>query len=71
MILKLKALNLTVNVSHFKIESICNVTHMVQYNSWIDLMDAFYSTPVKIKHQNFLKNPFLRLTTSQTISQAR
>ena len=43
---------------HFKVESIYNVVCMVRYDSWIvsvDFKDAFYSIPVKIKHQKFLK----------------
>ena len=46
------------NAPHFKMESIHNVIYMVQHNSRmasIDLQDAFYSIPVKIEHQKFLK----------------
>lgn len=45
------------NAPHFKIESIHNVIHMVQQNSWmaeVDLKDVFYSIPVKRELQNFL-----------------
>ena len=58
MILNLKAPNLSVNAPHFKIESIHNVIHMVQQNSWmasVDLKDVFYSTPVKREHKKFIK----------------
>ena len=58
MILNLKARNFSVNAPHFKMESIHNVIHMVQHNSWmssVDLKDAFYSIQVKMKHQKFLK----------------
>ena len=61
MILNLKALNFSVNAAHFKMESIHNVIQMVQHNSWmtsVDLKDAFYSTPVKMEHQKFLKFPW-------------
>ena len=58
MILNLKALNFLVNAPHFKMESIHNVIHMVQHNSWmasVDLKDAFYSILVKMEHQKFSK----------------
>ena len=58
MILNLKVLNLSANIPHFKMESIHNVIHMLQRNFWmvsVDLKDAFYSIPVKIEHQKFLK----------------
>ena len=49
------------NAAHFKMESIHNVIQVVQHNSWmtsVDLKDAFYSTPVKMEHQKFLKFPW-------------
>ena len=58
MTLNLKALNLSVNAPHFKMESIHNVIHMVQHNSCmasVDLKNAFYSIPVKIEYQKSLK----------------
>ena len=61
MILNLKALNFSVNAPHFKMESIHNVIHMVQHNSWMvsaDLKDAFYSIAVKMEHQKFLTFPW-------------
>ena len=58
MILNLKALNLSVNAPHFKMESIHNVIDMVQHNFWmesVDIKDAFYSIPIKLEHLKFLK----------------
>lgn len=58
MILNLKQLNTFIVYKHFKMESINNVIDMLRPNAYmasIDLKDAFYSVPVSIEHQEYLK----------------
>ena len=58
MILNLKKFNKIVNYEHFKMETINNVLNIIQPNVYmasIDLKDAFFSVPVHIDHQKFLK----------------
>ena len=58
MILNLKNLNSNVYYKHFKMESIQDVINIIEPNVYmasIDLKDAFYSVPIYICHQRFLK----------------
>lgn len=58
MILNLKQFNTHITYRHFKMESIYQVLDIIRpdvYMASIDLKDAFYSIPIYIKHQKYLK----------------
>jgi len=57
-ILNLKNLNKECDTYHFKIESIKQVIHMITpgcFLASLDIRDAFYSIPIYIEHNKFLK----------------
>ena len=58
MTLNLKKLNTSVEASHFKMESIKNVTSVIHKNSWmpsVDLKDAHLTIPIHPDHQALLR----------------
>ena len=58
MILNLKKLNEQFQKIHFKMESIQNVINMIRPRAWmasVDLKDAYFSIPIYVKHQKYLK----------------
>jgi len=58
MILNLKGLNSYIEYNHFKMESIQNVIDSIEEGSFmasVDLKDAFFSIPINIEHQKYLK----------------
>ena len=58
MILNLKELNSFVEYEHFKMESLCSVTDMMTPNCYmasIDIKDAYYTVPIALEHQKYLK----------------
>ena len=58
MILNLKKLNTFVDSPHFKMDSIRNVISMVQKGVWmasVDLKDAFFTMPINVHDQKYLK----------------
>jgi len=64
MILNLKKFNENVYYKHFKMETIKNIQPNV-YMASIDLKDAFYSVPIRVSDQKYLKfkaNEFYQYT---------
>ena len=58
MILNLKKFNIFVDSPHFKMESIRNVISMVHKGVWmasVDLKDAFFTVPINVHDQKYLK----------------
>ena len=58
MILNLKGLNRFMEYRHFKMESFSTVVNMVKPNCFmasVDLKDAYYSVPIALEHQKYLK----------------
>ena len=58
LILNLKGLNKNITYHHFKMDTLCSVVSLMRPNCFmatIDLKDAYYSVPVCVKHQKFLK----------------
>ena len=58
MILNLKELNSFVEYEHFKMESLRFVTDMMTPNCYmasIDIKDAYYTVPIALEHQKYLK----------------
>ena len=61
MILNLKNFNKFVNYKHFKLESITNVLNIIRLNVYLasnDLHDIFFSVPIHLTHQKYLKFTF-------------
>ena len=57
-VINLKHLNQFVQYHHFKMEGMHTVRDLVQPNDWmtkIDLKDAYFTIPIKEKHQKFLR----------------
>ena len=58
LILNLKGLNKSIIYHHFKMDTLSSVVSLMRPNCFmatIDLKDAYYSVPVCVKHQKFLK----------------
>ena len=58
MILNLKELNSFVEYEHFKMESLRSVTDMMTPNCYmasIDIKVAYYTVPIALEHQKYLK----------------
>ena len=58
MILNLKELNSFVEYEHFKMESLRSVIGMMTPNCYmasIDIKDAYYTVPIALEHQKYLK----------------
>ena len=58
MILNLKELNSFVEYEHFKMESLRSVTDMMTPNCYmasIDIKDAYYTVPIALEHQKYLR----------------
>ena len=58
LILNLKQFNTHITYRHFKMESINHVIDIVRPNVYmasIDLKDAFYSIPIHLEHQKYVK----------------
>ena len=57
-ILNLKKLNQECETTHFKMESIKHVIHMIKPNRYLasrDIKDAFYTVPIYEPHRKYLK----------------
>ena len=58
LVLNLKDLNKNITYHHFKMDTLSSVVSLMRPNCFmatIDLKDAYYSVPVCVKHQKFLK----------------
>ena len=58
MVLNLKNLNKFVVYHHFEMDTIWSAVNMMKHNCFmasIDLKDAFYSVPICVEQQKFLK----------------
>lgn len=58
MILNLKELNKFIPYQHFKMESLLHAISMMSPSCWmasVDLADAYYSVPIALEHQKYLK----------------
>ena len=55
LILNLKNLNKHIVYHHFKMETLQNVPHLIKPNSWLAVIDAYYSVPVCKQHRKYLR----------------
>ena len=58
LILNLKSFNKNVEYHHFKMDTLHSILKLVRKNCWmasVDLKDAYYSCPVALRHQKYLK----------------
>ena len=58
LILNLKSFNKNVEYHHFKMDTLHSILKLVRKNCWmasVDLKDAYYSCPVALRNQKYLK----------------